>query len=266
MRRILSLPIGCVVTAATLAVIPRVEAAESIRVNDADPTHAGQGETSRRILPQGDPAIGPMIAKRTKKKRAKKVEEDTSGSDSGSGSALHAQQDGGNPEAPYKWEASLLSDFARKTSTTAGVSSGSGTYDLDALGLYVISSLIEVGPRVTYHESTAKLGEASITDRAYGLAGVAKINFGDINRDEHLFFAKLFFGFGSDTSKTGDADAAKTSSTQYGLGLGFHYFVDSNVALTAEVSYEGGSEKPAEGEATSVSTIHLMKIGFSLFL
>ena len=43
--------------------------------------------------------------------------------------------------------------------------------------------------------------------------------------------------------------------------------VTSNVALTGEFSYDSGSEKIQDvDDPATFSTIHIMKVGFSLFL
>ena len=54
-----------------------------------------------------------------------------------------------------------------------------------------------------------------------------------------------------------------------GFGAGLHYFMDTNVALTTEFSYELGTDKvtsPSGADPNKYSTLHLARIGFSLFL
>jgi hypothetical protein len=215
--------------------------------------------------------------KKKKKKRKKGGEEDAGteaaaegeaaaaeGGTGAAGGSVHGAQ-----ESPgkYSWQVSLLSDFRQVSSQVGESKSGSGKYDLDALGLYVIGDSLEVGGGLTYAETTTKYEESTSKSSSVLIKLKGVYNFGNIHTDTSVFFAGLGLGFGSSSSKDGDADEVKSSVTQFGLGLGMHWFVDSNVAFTGEFSYDTGSSK-ADGaeEATKFTEIHFIKLGFSLFI
>lgn len=223
---------------------------------------------------------GPMLAqskkRKKKKKKRKKSSEEAGTSQSAAPTesaapATGATADASHPEqessGPYKWHVSLLSDFSQVSQQVGSSKSGSGKYELDALGLYIIGGSIEVGGGLSYSETTTKYKESSSKDSSMIIKLKGVYNFGNLQNDSSVFFAGLGLGFGSTSSKAGDADEAKSSITQFGLGLGMHYFVDSNVAFTGEFNYDTGTSK-ADGadEAAKITEIHFLKLGFSLFL
>lgn len=219
---------------------------------------------------------GILLAQAKKRKKKKKKRKKTSDEapaeemgmekEAGAGSAggeHGAQEATGN----YKWQISLLSDFKIVSQQTGDAKSGSGKYDLDVLGLYIIGNSIEVGGGLVYNEETVKFEESSNKTTSYLLRFAGVYNFGNLNTDSSVFFTGLNLGVGSRSSKTGDADEQKSSVTQFGLGVGMHWFVDSNVAFTAEFRYDTGSLKTdGADEPTKFSEIHIAKLGFSLFL
>ena len=223
---------------------------------------------------------GVMIAQ-TKKRKKKKKKRKKSSEETGSSSteeaapteagASTAATGASHPEqesaGPYKWHVSLLSDFSQISQQVGDAKSGSGNYELDAMGLYIIGGSVEVGGGLTYSEKTIKYEESTSKDSSMIIRLKGVYNFGDLQNDSSVFFVGLGLGFGNSSSKAGDADEAKSSITQFGLGLGMHYFVDSNVAFTGEFSYDTGSSK-ADGadEAAKITEIHFIKLGFSLFL
>ncbi len=213
--------------------------------------------------------------KKKKKKRKKKsddgsqgvapIEGESSAPAEGSAPAsVHGEQ-----ESPglYKWHVSLLSDFKIVSEQTGDAKSGSGNYDLDALGLYVIGESLEIGGGLVFKEKTEKYEDSSNKTTSYLLKLKGVYNFGNIHSDSSVFFTGLSLGFGSNSVKIGEGDEVKSSITQFGLGLGMHWFVDSNVAFTAEFSYDTGTLKgDGGGDPTKFSEIHIAKMGFSLFL
>jgi len=208
-------------------------------------------------------AEGKKKRKKGKKKRKKSSDEEAP-AEGAEGSGLHAAQAGA--EEPYKWQVSLLSDFALNNSQTGEAKSGTADYDLSTKVGYIIASSIIAGGGLDYSESAFKTEEDTNTTRSYLLKFFGAYNFGDLDKDEMVFYAQLGLGIGSSSSKAGDAETS-ASSTSFGLGVGMHYFVDSNVALTGEFSYDTGSSKVKDqDEPTKFSSIHLMRIGFSLFL
>ncbi len=225
-----------------------------------------------------DEKPGVMLAetkkRKKKKKKRKKKSEDIStteevapteeGATTAATGASHPEQES---PGPYKWHVSLLSDFSQISQQVGDSKSGSGNYKLDATGLYIIGGSIEVGGGLAYSETTVKYKEATSKDSSMIIKLKGVYNFGDLQNDSSVFFVGLGLGFGNTSSKTGDADEAKSSITQFGLGLGMHYFVDSNVAFTGEFSYDTGTSK-ADGadEAAKLTEIHFLKLGFSLFL
>lgn len=210
--------------------------------------------------------------KKKKKKRKKSGEEAAPGAEAvektdaaeGGATAEHGVQES---TGVYKWQVSLLSDFKIVSSQTGESKSGSGAYDLDGTGLYIIGNSLEVGGGLAYSEETTKFEESSNKSTAYLMRFIGVYNFGNLNTDSSVFFTGLSLGIGSRSSKVGDGDEAKGSVTQFGLGLGMHWFVDSNVAFTAEFRYDTGSLKTdGQDEPTKFSEIHIAKLGFSLFL
>lgn len=233
-----------------------------------------------------DDAAGPLIArddgsvdlaqekkkrKKGKKKRGKKTDEaageapaDGEAAPAAGGTGLHAAQAGA--ETPYKWQVSLLSDFAINNEQTGDAKSGSADYDLSGKAGYIVGSSIILGLGLDYTESSFKTDDETNTSSDYLLRLFFDYVFGDLNKDEMLFFVEAGFGIGSSKSKAGDVES-KGSSTQFGVGLGIHYFVDSNVAFTGQFSYDTGSRKvDGVDDPTKFSSIHLMRLGFSLFL
>jgi hypothetical protein len=219
--------------------------------------------------------------KRKKKKKKRKKKSDDAGqgvapiegdspepAESGAPASVHGAQ-----ESPglYKWHVSLLSDFKIVNQQTGDAKSGSGNYDLDALGLYVIGESLEIGGGMVFKEKTEKYKTSSNKTTSYLLKLKGIYNFGNIHSDSSVFFTGLSLGFGSNSVKIEgdevDSSESKSSITQFGLGLGMHWFVDSNVAFTAEFSYDTGTLKgDGGGDPTKFSEIHIAKMGFSLFL
>ena len=215
-------------------------------------------------------AEGKKKRKKGKKKRKKSGDEaaPVESTEGAEGTGLHAAQAG--VEEPYKWQVSLLSDFALNNQQTGEAKSGTADYDLSTKVGYIIASSIIAGGGLDYSESSYKteLDGEDVTNssRDYLLQLFGVYNFGNLDTDEMVFYVQLGLGIGSGSSKAGDVETS-SSSTSFGLGIGMHYFVDSNVALTSEFSYDTGSSKVKDqDEPTKFSSIHLMRIGFSLFL
>jgi opacity protein-like surface antigen len=142
---------------------------------------------------------------------------------------------------------------------------------LSAKMLYIIAQSFEVGGGLDYSERSSKSKDAEDetvvnSSSDYVLRLQAIYNFGNLDTDTMVFFAGLGLGIGSGKDKAGDLTSS-SSSTQFGLNLGIRYFVDSNVALTGEFSYDTGSKKIQDvDDPVKFSSIHVMNIGFSLFL
>jgi hypothetical protein len=175
----------------------------------------------------------------------------------------HAAQEGS--VEPYKWELGLTSDLSRTTSKQGDAETGYGSYNLNLKALYLVSNSFEVGGQLAYDETTTKVEDSESGSSSYMLHLLGKYNFGNLDEDTFLFFVYGGFGFGNATTKAGDTESS-VSRSGYRLGLGSHYFVDSNVALTTQIDMESNSEKPEEGDAVESTRLHLLQIGFSLFL
>jgi len=223
-----------------------------------------QGQDGQVLLAQGK-----KKRKKGKKKRKKSSDDEAAAQEAApaegaEGTGLHAAQAGA--DEPYKWQVSLLSDFALNNQQTGDAKSGTADYDLSTKVGYIIAASIIAGGGLDYSESAYKTEEDTNTTRSYLIKLFGAYNFGNLDTDEMVFYAQLGLGIGSSSSKAGDVESS-SSSTSFGLGLGMHYFVDSNVALTGEFSYDTGTSKVKDvDEPTKFSTIHLMRIGFSLFL
>ncbi len=234
--------------------------------------------TKLDVAPEADSRLAqsePTHRKKKKKKRKKKTGDDPEATPgegekagepaaSGGGSNPHKAQEG--VEEPYSWEVGLLSDFVVNSTKTGEAKGGSADYNLEAKGLYIIAKSLELGGSFDYAEQSTKTKDSKSDDTRYILSLIGVYNFGNLDHDVFVFFVDANFGFGASSGKAGEV---KTSSsiTQYGLGFGAHYFVDSNVALTGEFKYDAGSEKVKDApDPTSFTQMHLMRIGFSLFL
>jgi opacity protein-like surface antigen len=215
--------------------------------------------------------------KKTKRKRKKKGSDEEAAPTDGaasageakpaeaaSGTSIHAAHEG--QDAPYKFQVSLLSDFAINNQTQGEAKTGTANYDLSGRFGYIITPSIIAGMNLTYSEESYKTEDDTNKSSGYLLGLFGDYLFGDVDKDQMVFFVELGFGFGSESSKAGDVET-KASSTQFGLGFGLHYFVDSNVALTGQFNYDTGSKKvDGADEPIKFTSMHLMKIGFSLFL
>jgi len=205
--------------------------------------------------------------KRSKKKRRKKKAKVEAGV-AAEGKTMHAAHEG--LDKPYQYQVGLYSDFAILNSQTGDSKSGSGKYTLNLRALYIIGGSFEAGGELDYSETTVKGKESEKLDRSYVLTVLGVYNFGNLDVDQTIFFVKFGFGFGSATSssKVGDEKVDGSASiTRLTLGLGMHYFVDSNVAITTQFVYDSDTSKDEDADDPTVtSTIHLAKIGFSLFI
>lgn len=238
-------------------------------------------ETSGPTLAQDEGSV--QLAQEKKRKKGKKKRKKKGATDEGTGEAapadgeaapaagaagpangMHAKQEG--VETPYKYQVSLLSDFAINNEQTGDAKTGTADYDLRGKFGFVFAKSIIVGLGLDYSESSFKTEEDTNSSSEYLIRPFFDYVFGNLDNDEMLFFVELGFGIGSSKSKAGEVESS-TSSTQFGLGLGLHYFVDSNVAFTGEFSYDTGTRKVKDvDEPTKFSSIHLMRLGFSLFL
>lgn len=206
-----------------------------------------------------------LAKKRLRKKKRKKKDGGDEMTAPGGEGGLHAAQEGSSDE-PYKWELSLLSDLTLNNQKTGETKTGTADYELSGKALRLLTDSFQLGAALDFGESSYKQDDETNTSRSYVLHLLAKYNFGDLNVDEMIFFVQGGFGIGSESSKNGSAKS-EASSTQFGVGFGMQYFVDTNVAFTGEIDYDTGSKKIKDvDEKTSFTTIHVMKLGFSLFL
>jgi hypothetical protein len=215
----------------------------------------------------GRDGAGPLLAKGKNKKRKKRKKSGGGGAVAPVGPELHAKQEGATDE-PYKWQVSLLSDFSLTTGKQGEAKTGSADYDLLGRAGYIISKSIVIGGELDYSETSFKVDGETNTASAWVLSAIGAYNFGNLDEDEMVFFIFGDFGIGQGSSKAGD-DTVKTSKSKFGFGAGLHYFMDTNVALTTEFSYELGTDKvtsPSGADPNKYSTLHLARIGFSLFL
>ena len=180
----------------------------------------------------------------------------------------HSAQIGGS-EKPYFMEVSLLSDLSRNSSkTTVGdesVSTGSGVYDMQVKSLFVLKHRFLLGPNLTYSETTTKSADTTDKSSNLDLDLLGQFCFGNIDEDVNVFFVEGGLGYGMSQSKSGDT-TAKGTETKLILGFGLHHFVDSNVALTGQMSLEQGNEKSDGGTTSTIQVIHFLTVGFSLFI
>ena len=210
-----------------------------------------------------------MMAKRDRRKnrrqrnRRPQVEKEQEAA-AATGETMHAEQEG--TDEPYFLDISLLSDLSVNKQKTGEASTGTADYNLGLRALYIIGGSFEVGPEITYFESSYKTEDETNTSDEYTLGLLAKYNFGELDKDIWVPFVGVGFGIGAGKSKVGEEET-KSSSTRFGLDLGTHYFVDSNVALTGEVGYDTGSRKvDGQDEKSDFTELQILKLGFSLFL
>lgn len=210
--------------------------------------------------------------KKHKKKRKKPMEDGSEAPAAegeekpaeGAAPTVHAKQEG--VDAPYKWQISLLSDFAVNNETVGEAKTGSADYTLNGKAGYIIASSVILGLGLDYNESSFKTEDATNTSSDYLLRFFGDYVFGDLDKDQMAFFIEAGFGVGSSKSTVGDA-TSKGSKTALGVGFGIYYFVDSNVAFTAQFLYDTGSRKvDGQDEPTKFTSMHIARLGFSLFL
>ncbi len=177
------------------------------------------------------------------------------------------------PDEPYQWEIALLSDFFSRSQTQGEQKSGDGNYELTLRALYLYSPSFAVGPDLSYVDRTSKYetdlrSDQVVNNRAYNFTLLGKYIFGDLNRDQGLFYAFLGIGYVGGGNSTDGEDDISLSGSRIVAGGGFHYFVDSNVAGSAEIEYTTGTLKSdAEGaKPIQYTELHVMRIGMNLFL
>ena len=182
---------------------------------------------------------------------------------------VHSAQ-ANDPRQKYRAEVTLLSDLEEHESTSKSAGGGStkdgyGQQDIAAKALFVLTPSILAGPQLDYAENTVKSKDDTTKTSDLTLRLVGKYLFGNVDKDDILGFVMLNLGYGQGQSAVaGKTD--KTTRTIYGVGGGLHYFLDADVALTAEFTYDTGSQTVSGGGSGTVTEIHFLKIGFSLFL
>jgi|GEM_PF-2739355 len=188
------------------------------------------------------------------------------------GTGVHATQEG--VDEPYSWHMALLSSFGKTERKQGTVKSGHATYNLQLKALYVVGAMFEVGPEIEFFESSAKQDDVTNKSSAWMASIVMVVNFGNVDSDVYVPFLDLKIGSGQDTDKFGDSTTT-SSLTQYGLGLGLHWFVDSNVAFTGRMGYSAGTAKSKTkaggvttdgGDPVKSTAVDYLDLGFSLFL
>jgi hypothetical protein len=200
-----------------------------------------------------------------KKRRSVSTSESSSKAEPGS---IHRAQEGSFDEL-YTWELGLVSDLSRTTTKTkAGDNEEEGgfaSYDFSLKALRFFGRSFALGLGGNYSEITEKTEDETNTNRSYVVGPVVKYYVGDINEDVGLAFIKGEFAMGGSLHKKGDVET-KTSLMQFGGGLGYAYFIDTNVSLSAEAGVVMGTEKSEEDLEISFQRIHFLTIGISLFL
>jgi hypothetical protein len=185
---------------------------------------------------------------------------------SGAGKAgVHAAHEGGTDE-PYSYEVALTSDFSITKRKTGENTDGTADYSLGTRFLWILGGSFELGAQIDFSESSVKVGDETLTTRRYGLAPVALFNFGNIDEDAGLLYGFVLIGITGGSIPSG-TESTKYSGYRLGLGLGYRYFMDTNVAFFGEVGFDYGSEKVSGAEeGTSVTVIRPLRLGFTLFL
>ena len=229
------------------------------------------------LIPEGNQLVGinhpVLLADNSKPRKRKKKSSDeqdpTTGSDEKSAEA-HAAQIGGTKK-PYNMEVSLLSDLTQTSTTTSSgdssSKSGVGEYSLGVKSLFVMKHRFLLGPELIYEESTSKEADFTTKISSLELDILAQFCFGDIDEDINVFFVEGGLGYGTSQTQNGDSSSSKSSGTKFIAGLGLHHFLDSNVALTGEITLDQATQKPSDGSGTSMTqSIHFLKLGLSLFI
>ena len=188
------------------------------------------------------------------------------------GTGIHANQIG--IDNPYSWHMAMLSSFGKTDRKQGDIKSGYASYNLQIKSLYIMGAMFELGPEIEFFESSAKQDGKTNKISSWVASLVMAFNFGNLDTDVVVPFVDLKVGAGQDTEKFGDSKAV-SSVTQYGLGLGLHWFVDSNVAFTGRMGYSAGSAKSKTtangqtidgGDPVESTSIDYLDLGFSLFL
>jgi hypothetical protein len=216
--------------------------------------------------------------KKAPAKEAAEGSETSSAAESPGGSEavaiVHAAHEG-NKDEPYSWHVALSSSLSRlEQQPEGGDKVGSGYYNFDLQLLKVIASSLEVGPIISWSDSTTKVPEGDPSkSQSLGLGLRVSYNIGNVDKDVFLPFVWLGFGIANEKAESGNITST-SSGTGFGFGVGGHYFVDSNVALTGELSWrtENVTTKAKAGEGPEVeskskrTSLDFLNLGFSLFI
>jgi hypothetical protein len=259
----------------------------------ATPLDTGTGTGTEGTPPAGlrsGEAERPVLLAQQRKKKKKKPRDDDpgdfgpdglgSGADDDSGVGVHREQEGN--DVPYKAEITLNTDLSFLSTEVEGSDSDpvdSTTIDLGVEWLFVLKPF-EIGPDVRFSsDSTASsvttvdaAGKSTTevvetTTSGYSIGGLFKWNFGDLDHALLVPFAYGGIGYRAAESKSGDADAVKTSGLAIRAGGGVNIFLDSNVAFNPRAEFRMETDK-GEGEDAVESTTTGLKVlvGIAVFI
>jgi len=244
----------------------------------AQQSSLGESQEGALLLAQSERKKHSRSPKERRKKKAPVQQGDSSApaeapADAVAAPSIHAAHEG--KDEPYSWHVELLSSLMRfDQQPEGGDKIGSGYYSFDLKLLKVIASSIEVGPILSWSDSTTKI-KGSDPSKSQSLTAGLRLGYNIGNLDKDLLLPFIWVGFGiiNEKEESGNTTSA-TSGTGFGVGAGLHYFVDSNVALTGEFSLASDSltTKVKIGEGTEVESkakrtvLDFLSLGFSLFI
>ena len=177
---------------------------------------------------------------------------------------LHEKQEG-EFDKPYKWELDFDVELTRVTEAEDGVAGdGFGRFSFSADALYIFSGKIGIGPLFDF---TQKSTSADDSEQSIVFGAKAKYNFGLVDEDIWLFFVEARFALGSTKETIGGVAGDANPTTLFGGGIGVHYFVDSNVALTALIDFRRSQTKNTATEVVTIrNTLGLLRAGLTIFI
>lgn len=260
------------------------------------------GGAARAESQQADAAIdayspssapsGLLLAKdkdtKKKKKKKKKTDDDEGGFgpegveaivDESSSGSLHHEQEG--TETPYKAEASLNTNLSfLSTQVGDGDAAANSAIDIGIEWLFIIGPF-GVGPDIHYDSTTdssvsevpdgttGKTKSVTVENKAsaYSVGGVFKWYFGKLDHSDLVPFGYAGIAYRGGESKSGDADAQKTTGSAIRLGGGLNLFIDSNIAFNPHAEYVILSDKGdgAGAVETKTSGVRLL-LGIAVFI
>jgi len=197
---------------------------------------------------------------------------------SDTGVGIHRVHEG--VDTPYWAEFGGQLKYTAKTKGEGDTATKDSTMGLGG-DLFFLLGMFSVGPTISIQTGTSEnssltyeddgtlkgseIVETKNTNLGIGVGG--KFYIGDIDRDLNVLYGLLKVNYLMGNQTIGDGDATKTAGTAIIIGGGLHLFLDSNIALTPEFTYDMSSLKADTDGAEEVKSSELtVGVGISTFI